>query len=402
MRKYLMHRDIPVALIDIESGVNHILKIYNKEHFPVGVTAHGYDDIKWLEVSLTSWERSRQIPAVRQNLAGLERIFGLTITEALSLSFKVSLTDTYWFLPEEFKDEVTWKDVNFYDNGFSAELACHIFAERGRIKVETPPSFNNPDMTTDGMLEKAWAYENGIPILLKRGELGSLSQKYCRGKNLLSANEVAASLIAKTMKVPAVPYKAITVQETGEVISGCPSFIQDENTDFVTTMQLQRQYGIRMGQDTYDFYVNKLHMQKEINRMILFVHLIHDADKHDKNFGILRNASTLETMRFAPLFDHGSSFGYSEEQETVKPFLATRMEQLRLLNEIPKNTPSKREIANLIKKAYELFDIPEIVYDKVLQDLDVTYKMFDEVIREKELHFDNEQTQDLEMEEKNS
>lgn len=72
--------------------------------------------------------------------------------------------------------------------------------------------------------------------------------------------------------------------------------------------------------------------------MLVVDYLILNEDRHLNNFGMLRNADTREFIGAAPIFDSGSSFGYSAHLQNImsqklksKPFKNTHPEQLKLV-----------------------------------------------------------------------
>ena len=68
---------------------------------------------------------------------------------------------------------------------------------------------------------------------------------------------------------------------------------------------------------------------------------IANEDRHLNNFGVLRDAETLQWIGFAPIYDSGSSLGYDKipvqmrpEKEVVcKPFKNHHAEQLKLVSD---------------------------------------------------------------------
>ena len=69
--------------------------------------------------------------------------------------------------------------------------------------------------------------------------------------------------------------------------------------------------------------------------------LIANEDRHLNNFGLLRNAETLEWIGFAPIYDSGSSLGYDKRVSqirqqadiTCKPFKKSHAEQIKLVSD---------------------------------------------------------------------
>ena len=70
-------------------------------------------------------------------------------------------------------------------------------------------------------------------------------------------------------------------------------------------------------------------------------YLIANEDRHFNNFGVLRNAETLEWIGPAPVYDSGSSLGYDKlsglmniDKEIVcKPFKNHHEEQIKLVSD---------------------------------------------------------------------
>lgn len=119
--------------------------------------------------------------------------------------------------------------------------------------------------------------------------------------------------------------------------------------------------------------------------MLVFDHLIHNTDRHEKNFGFIRDAETLKIERFAPLFDNGSSFAWNCDSlltysPETKPFCETREEQLALVQHIP-DIPDPAFVRGILLEVYEQFGIPEIRYQIATEDLKRSYVMLSERIR---------------------
>ena len=75
--------------------------------------------------------------------------------------------------------------------------------------------------------------------------------------------------------------------------------------------------------------------------MIVLDYIIANEDRHLNNFGLLRNAETLEWIGMAPIYDSGSSLGYdkvagqirTERDVECKPFKKHHAEQLKLVSD---------------------------------------------------------------------
>ena len=62
---------------------------------------------------------------------------------------------------------------------------------------------------------------------------------------------------------------------------------------------------------------NIKNVKERIDEMIALDFIIGNEDRHRGNFGILRNAETLEWLGIAPIFDNGNSFFFDQEDEEL-------------------------------------------------------------------------------------
>lgn len=373
-----MHKDQPVAEASVSQGRFSVYRLLSERDLPIGTMTQTR---QLLELSLTNWYSSRAIPGLRQSIHRIEEALGRNIFDALIQSMSVSLTDCYWLRPDGL-DGLAWKDINCHDNGFSEDLAAVIIHGADGPVVD----FRLPDLTTDGALKKGWVLLDGMPVLIKFGNYGD----HAMGKNLLSANEVAAYRIAQEMQIDCVEYFPLMVGNTKEMVSGCPCFITDSDSEFVSAIQFGRRLN-RVGDVSLYQAFSKMGFQRELDEMLVFDHLIHNTDRHEKNFGFICDPDTLQVRRFAPLFDNGSSFAWNCDQSLsggseTKPFCRTREAQLELVQRIP-DIPDPGLVRRVLSEVYEQFGIPEIRYQIAVEDLNRSYAMLSERIRSNAISF---------------
>ena len=69
--------------------------------------------------------------------------------------------------------------------------------------------------------------------------------------------------------------------------------------------------------------------------------LIVNEDRHTNNFGLIRNANTLEYIDFAPIYDNGTALWFNALNQRIlplspslksKPFKPTHYEQIKLVS----------------------------------------------------------------------
>ena len=367
MKKILMHKDVPVAKINIMGGtIFSIEKILNLDHMPVG-TRSDYPNL--YARLLSSWNEMRSIPKERQNVDKIEHALGCSVSEAKVKSMAVSLTDCYWL--NDLSSPLTWESVNYHSNGFSSNFSDFILWNNKMREINC----ESPDFTTDGALEKTWISLDGIPTLLKFGDLGPNTN----GRNLLSANEVVASKVAELMGIEHVTYYPIKLEKKDEIICACDCFIQDDKHEFINALQILKSSKNAGGVNLYHTF-KSFGMKKDIDRMILLDHILHNTDRHEKNFGIIRDASSLEILQFAPLFDSGSCLGWNRDGDYIaindmKPFSSDRMMQLSLSDYKMSSLPEKDMVKHIVQETYEQFYIPESCYGIACNELDFSYEM---------------------------
>ena len=310
---------------------------------------------------LKDWLQKRCISQSRPHIDKLYEITGKNSSFELSISCHcVNLTDCYWIKTEE--DPVKWEDVDFRANGYSESVGNLL------LKNEIYSNdFISPDLTTNGITEKAWKRINDLDYLFKLGRAPFFQEPY---------NEIACSKVAQCFPVlNAVPYFLGLVGD--KPASVCENFLKD-NQEFVPASYLipkghpQEARYIRL---TYVCKELGMHNVKEfLDNMIAFDYIINNTDRHLGNFGFLRNATTGEYLGPAPIFDNGNSLWFDEPIEcnyTVdnfsKPFCDYHEDQLKLTKKL-----DNIDFVNLKL-------MPEIVRAELLKVCDA--KRVDKIIR---------------------
>jgi len=299
----LKHKDIDAALLAIneEGNVITVRDVFRPEHLPLSCVM---EDGKINTGRIKQWWDERGIPASREQFQAVIAEIGARGKNKLLLECKgLSLTDHYWIVREN--DNKKWKDVNFYENDFDNGIG-ELFFNRKRKdgKYDT----NTPDISSDGNLRKRWTVEkNQERILVKAGKSPYMQEP---------ANEAIASSLCKRLDIPHVSYTMNFENE--EPVCKCAN-MTDANTEFVEAIRV---YYTRepsyFNNNKYNHYcacAQKLGIKNitaMMDRMMLLDYLILNHDRHFKNFGILRNSQTLNTVSPAPIFDSGSSLFHED------------------------------------------------------------------------------------------
>jgi hypothetical protein len=330
MEYTLKHKNIDVASLLIEEDeITEILSIHSSEHLPIGLR---YSNTGKPHIgSLDSWWSERSIPNTRQKLdVALSELDVKDPAELLTKNFSLSLSDQYWMCPKDKKTD--WHDVNFFENEFSPDIGDALFGKKSdKIK-----NFVSPDATTDGWLKKRWAIMDGKRVLIKGGSNPYYQEPY---------NEVLASEIMKRLGVPHIEYRLAELDN--KPYSLCENFIAPD-TELIPAWRIINSEKQPNHLSNYQHFLavsDKIGVsdaQKNIDDMIVVDFIISNTDRHYNNFGMIRNADTLEWIGNAPVYDSGTSMFHNLSAKEIKlghypkskPFKQTHREQIELVRDI--------------------------------------------------------------------
>lgn len=328
----LMHRETPVALLDLDEAVciiRKIEKVYNEAHLPVGVhIKNGIVD----RAGLNDWWVDRSIPASRSGVSAALEALNLSSTRMLiTKCLGLSLSDQYWIRPYD-REELRWEDINFFDHPFSEDIGDILL---GKAEKKADFNFHSPDNTSDGCLKKRWKIVDGKRCLIKAGSAPLMLQPF---------NEVIATIICEKLGIPHIKYQVIWDDDVPYSI--CEDFIT-RDTELISAWRVIQSEKRDNRTSIYRHYINCCEafgikdITKSVDRMIVLDYIIANEDRHLNNFGLIRNAKTLRWIGAAPVFDSGSSLGYdklpgkilSGKDVVCKPFKKTHGEQLMLVSD---------------------------------------------------------------------
>lgn len=331
MKCTLMHKRMKVAELELDDATGFMQRIgtvYAPEHLPVGVPVRrGVAD----RAALNEWWTDRSIPASRSGVREALETLEISSTKMLLVRcWGLSLSDQYWIRPEG--SDLTWDSINFFENDFSEDIGDILFGEN---KKKDALDFSSPDNTSDGNLKKRWKIIDGKRCLIKGGSNPFRQQPF---------NEVIAAWLMERLDIPHVPYSV--VWNKGAPYSVCEDFIT-ENTELVPAWRILKTRKKDNNTSVYQHFTaccEALGIRGTVpflDRMIVLDYIIANEDRHFNNFGVLRNAETLEWLGFAPIYDSGSSLGYdkmpaqmrSEKEVVCKPFKNHHAEQIKLVSD---------------------------------------------------------------------
>jgi hypothetical protein len=257
-------------------------------------------DMEQTSESVVRWLARRVIPKNRTFVEEILKVLNLSIGNTkgiIDVCKGLSLNDSYWIVSRGF--EGSFSQYNLYQNRFSEILA--LVAYTG-IRKSNEVFSTSPELTTQGMLPKAWRLIEGDGIYLYKG--GSSGAAHAGNEPY---SEYYACQIAQAMGLNTVAYDLENWK--GILASKCKLFT-DIDTAFVPIGRILKTGGLRACLDYYaelggDFV-------ESIKSMLVFDAVIYNEDRHFGNFGLLRDNHSGAVISPAPLFDHGLSlFNYA-------------------------------------------------------------------------------------------
>lgn len=191
----------------------------------------------------------------------------------------------------------------------------------------------SPDNTSDGWLKKKWKIIDGKRCLIKGGSGAMQQEPY---------NEVFASRLMERLGIEHVTYDLLV--EDGYPFSVCEDFVTP-NTELVCAYHIMQ---IKKKQNHVSWYQHYLDcsdvlkiqgIENAIDRMIVVDYLIANEDRHQNNFGVIRDAQSLQYLGAAPIYDSGTSLWFNKPRSMInnqtklscKPFKNSHEEQLKLV-----------------------------------------------------------------------
>lgn len=315
-------------------GQEYMLRLYDTDMLAFDLSEQGIEGLKvkilWindakehllpLEMERTDsgvlkWLQKRVIPKNRAYVAEILKTFGLSINDIkgiIDICKGLSLNDSYWVVPRDFTG--TFAQYNLYENRFSEILSLVAYTGIGQSDAAFTTS---PELTTNGMLPKAWRFIPGEGIYLyKGGTFGAANT----GNEPYS--EYYASQVAQAMGLNAVTYELENWK--GITASRCKLFT-DIDTAYIPIGRIVREGGLKACLDYYKELGEGPYEQ--VKSMLVFDAVIYNEDRHFGNFGVLRDNHSGEIIGAAPVFDNGLSlfnFAMPDDFKDLDSYAKTR------------------------------------------------------------------------------
>ena len=326
----LMHKNVSVADLELDTASGFISAVgstHEEAHVPVGISVKKG---KMDRVALNTWWKGRAIPANRDGIRHVLTELNLSTTQQLlNKCLGLSLSDQYWICPKN--SGIKWQNINFFNHTFSGNIGNILF---GKGLSSEKIDLMSPDNTSDGWLKKKWAILDGKRCLIKGGS-GAIQQE--------PYNEILASRIMDRLEIPHVSYTLMLQDDYP--YSVCKDFITPM-TELIPAGYIMQTHGNLNHVSMYQHYLDCCEaleipdMRDSLDRMMTLDYIIANEDRHQNNFGAIRNAETLEWLGVAPIYDSGSSMWFAKPTGMInanakipcKPFKADHEEQIRLVS----------------------------------------------------------------------
>ncbi len=330
----LMNKNKKIFDFEYDTDYHMLSNVYrnykdNEKYAPLGMIKNDEVD----KNAFNKWWKNRQIPASRNNLKEVLKNLNIYDSDNFDLleskAYCLSLSDQYWV--KRINDNITWDEINFFDNSFSEDIGKILF-NGGKTTDEL--SLNTPDMTSNGNYEKRWKIINGKRFLIKAGN---------KILNQEPFNEVIATKLYQRILNEDEYVKYELATENNRTVSICENFIT-KDTELIPAWKIMECFDIKC-KNKYEHYIKsleKLNIKNArllIDKMITCDYILANKDRHCNNFGVIRNVNTLKFERICPIYDNGCSLWYDENDIYVgeffltKPFLEHEVMQLDLVKD---------------------------------------------------------------------
>lgn len=350
---FLMHRDDPVCMVNIDPVSGAMLRV-SKKKVPELMPLGGYIDAEMLR----KWWQRRAVPVSQGKVQRILEQLGIATPQGyLVKNLGLSLSDHYWIKPLDM--ELGWQDINLFNNDFRDPVGDMQFDEHMNAPQELPVNTFSPSSATQGELRKKWIIADGKRYLVK-GNHGGNSQE--------SLNEVVATLIHKKQGAqPYTAYSAIRLGNNQQLYCSCASFTSDK-VELIPAIDVVDSRKRDNATSAYEHFIQvcDVHgLDETVTRPFLEYQILTDfiltnTDRHFNNFGVLRDTNTLKLIGMAPIFDSGNSMFWQNprlpEQDNLSDVVVNsfRKTEHQLLGYVQKrnlvdlsNLPTADELGNI-------------------------------------------------------
>ena len=372
---FLMHKDIPVCLMEIsEDGVlgNVRRNEAAKEHFPLGGQMN---NMKFHE-----WWRDRAIPKTRHGAKNaLQRLGYSSTNSALVNNLALSLSDCYWIQPRG--EGLTWKDTNLFTNDFVDTFGEITINQDHMIDLRKETRFNCA--TSQGELQKKWCIDKEGRRYMIKGNYGQSYQQ--------SLNEIFATKLHQQQRISNyTSYSLVKVQVDGNVEGlGCMCYdFCSEDIECISAWELLQTIKIKQNESYYyplkrvclGLGISDQDFSDFMDYQIMTDFLMSNTDRHMNNIAIMRNPDTLQVLGFAPIYDSGNSMFYNIPYEKLNQ---VRLDDIRTHSFIEKEVKLLQYVRNRTLVDIDKAEMDFEIYKKDVVERHIRIPMLKELYERK-------------------
>ena len=283
----LMSKDTPIARI-----VNNSVEPLLPERLPLFLQRTG--DIR-------AWLEARAVDGHRTNSRLLKKALRLEQKDDLSTVLSVNaatITDNFWVKPLG-DTGTSYADIRFQVNRFDN------LALTGDVNSFDQPPGRTPELTNTGSFEKCWRRLGGEWWMVKAGKPEELF------------SELLAYQLGIALGFPMAEYEpdGAFIRSRDFTRSASVDFepavgLVGDTSDYIRIYESLKPYGMAICED----YL----------RMCYFDAVIFNMDRHEHNFGLLRDSDTGRVLSLAPFFDHNIALiarGYPQDASVPNDML---------------------------------------------------------------------------------
>ncbi len=306
----LMNQNTKVLKFEYDNELNvitNILENYNIKYAPLNIK--NIEEVK-RRIELNNWFNDRGIPIYRDNVKEIIEAFGINnIKELINKDYGLSVSDQYWFKPED--ENIKWGEINYFQKDYGSINFTNATYGSGASKYLKQTIKNKPDKTpnntSNGQLKKVWIKKDNENYLYKGA--GTIH-------NFEPINEVLASLICEILDVPHATYTLDVVKGNRQntLVSVCKCII-NRNEEILPAYTILTEEKEKVQKTIKDYYIylkilnenNVPNAEEYLQKMFMLDYILLNEDRHLNNFGVIRDIKTLEWKRICPIFDTGRS-----------------------------------------------------------------------------------------------
>lgn len=211
----------------------------------------------------------------------LKKVLNITEQDETLMSlhnYGASLIDNYWFKVKGSK--LKYADICF-DNDIYSELAL-----KGKVSLLPKEAKNSPELSLRGSYEKCWKLIDRQWWMYKQGNKEEIF------------SELLGSSLAKALGIPTAIYE----YDHGYI----------RTLNFAQSVNFEPMVSVLGEDERYEYVLdclNKLNplLGEQYLLLMWFDALIYNVDRHNENYGLLRDQVTGNILSLAPNFDNNLS-----------------------------------------------------------------------------------------------